>query len=170
MSHEIPQPEQPEREYQPRTGLFNVAAMSDDEILLMGRAFEERGILLRRADENDSAADALFSLDDSLTADVDALASSNPERLKELVHRTALSQNAYERCFAADHVASLFSSDWAFARDVIVHLHIADRPSEEVDFGRDYPDSLNEAQCKMTPEQVSDYNAHISLHDPYLTI
>src|SRR5262245_45707211 len=79
----------------PPAGLFNLAAMTDGQIVSMGRAFD---IEFSRKDESAvGPAEGVDTLLEHLGSDLAQLATTNPERGHGLLTRLAGSKDASER-------------------------------------------------------------------------
>jgi hypothetical protein len=127
MAGEVPRPE---REWQPRTGLFNVDAMSEDEIVILYRSL---ALLVEQVQDESGDEDTVGNeMWEVLAADVRGLVARDPERVKNLVHRCTMSHKAVDREFAAYTAASLIDYDYSFTRDALVFLEaVPDRESVE---------------------------------------
>jgi hypothetical protein len=166
MRHEAPPPE---RYRTPEGGLFNVAAMTDEEVFEVNAALREHFDYL---DENyfDPAVGAErhqegHNLTDRFTADIRGLAAFNPERVRGIVAKCMQSGIGSAHLMAVETAGSLIGFDYAFARDTLIDLYdgthptggyFDDRASEEALFtiSRLMRDNL-------TPQQIDDFNALI---------
>src|SRR5882672_583845 len=119
MEHGV---QKPELEKTPESRLFNVDAMSDEEIVTLSRG------LLAMFNEGPGGEDFLDpsiigdKLRDKLVSEVQDLGTRDPERVKNLAHKCARSQNEADQEFAAYVAPGIAHFDYDFARDVLVYL------------------------------------------------
>lgn len=127
MTCEVPQvppneaiyPRTPENFPQP--GLFNVDAMPDDYIAMLGRSLDGEHVRMsgqRSTREEEVAATELMG---HLGADIAQMVMTNPERGRAFMSRLVQSDNVHERNVAASAAVPLaFRGDYEFARDTLL--------------------------------------------------
>ena len=148
-------PVQPERGYQPPEGLFNVDAMSDEQIVLMSRSFDAMARSLRDEPGNDDCVyDNMF---EGLAADVRGLAARNPERVKGLVRATIRSNCPSDQELASYVVPGLIDHDYYFTREALIYLYCDTGDSQASEAA--YAAICKLAKERLTPEQRADFNA-----------
>lgn len=162
MTGEIPQPE---RELTPEGQFFNVDAMSDDQIVAMHRGLTA---IFESDDPLSSQGDSLL---DRLAADVRESASRDPERVKSLVHRCALSHNEFDRELAVDVAPALADFDYGFTRDVLVFLRVDNDRKESRGLASEaamvtIPKLMRD---HLSAEQIEDFNARLAFYGDWLT-
>jgi len=159
MTGEVPQPEQ---EGTPEVRLFNVDAMNDEQIILLNRA-------LSATAEQETLEDSFAmsgSLLNQLATDVRDLASRDPERVKQLVHRWAKSSESADREIAAEVASSVVHYDYDFVRDALIFIY-AGMPDGESCLGASevaagaIPELIRDY---LTPEQAGDFRARLSFY------
>jgi hypothetical protein len=113
----------------PQAGLFNLSAMSDEQITMLGRVLDQGHE--RMADENarlpqqeQVSMETAAILLDHLGADIALMATTSPERGKAFLSRLANSDNLYDRNLAAASAVPLaLSGDYEFARNVLFNAY-----------------------------------------------
>jgi hypothetical protein len=154
MMHEAPRPET----YQaPEASIFNVEAMGDEQIILLHRglisAHDSEDIASGKHDRD--VADSMLS---QLRAELGALASRDPRRVRGLVEQSMQSDKGYDHEFAQRVAPSLLDYDYEFVRDTMISL--STDGSELASEGA-YLAIHEEIRDRLTPEQVADFNAHL---------
>ncbi|WP_406176086.1 hypothetical protein [Streptomyces sp. NBC_00996] len=154
MTNEKSQPPvQPEREVEPRVGLFNIEAMSDEQVTLMARSLAAMSDTLGEIDTQ-NACNAML---EGLGADVRSLAQRNPERVKGLVETTMRSDCPSDQELAAYAVAGLIDHDYSFTREALVYLYCDTQDSYASEAA--YNAICKLANERLTAEQRADFNA-----------
>lgn len=144
----------------PEVRLFNVDALSDDEIVVLFRGISAAAN--EGYDEAELPFDQMHTGDgllDRLARDMRDLASRDPERVKGLVDRCARSGVVADEDLAASTVSALLPYNYEFTRDTLAFLHAnaADGTVGESVFLEIHRLIDNE----LTPEQVADFDAHV---------
>ncbi|MEU3198799.1 hypothetical protein [Streptomyces sp. NPDC006996] len=170
MSGEIPQ--QPEIEKTPESRLFDVDAMSNEQITVLWRSLAGTAYQLCEAQSQDqSASEALDVCDglwQSLVREMHSFALCNPEQAKDLIERSFRSLESLDREFAARVAPSLIDFDYKFTRDVMVYLNVSSNHLGGLAGGTwseiawDCTSVL--MRDRLTPEQINDFNAHLTAH------
>ena len=161
MMHEIPRPE---IIHEPEARLFNVDAMSDDQIIVLARGLtgvldsEEVGGGRRHGD---TAVGMLTQLE----TDLSGLASRDPERVRGLVEQCMQSDMGADHELALGVAPSLAGYDYEFTRDTMISLLIDGLGGADEEAILAIPRFMRD---QLTPDQVADFNAHLQArdHDP----
>jgi hypothetical protein len=152
----------PERENAPYQRLFNVDAMSDEQVLTLFSGIQGAS----RGDPAETA-DPLFY---QLALSVRDLASRDPERVKFLLHRCEQSDDDVEHQVVGYAAQALIDYDYRFTRDVLVSAFVGDAQN------RSHSEVAQEASRSaikilmrdhLTPEQAADFNARIAAYEPH---
>jgi hypothetical protein len=170
MAAEIPQPE---RERNPEATLFNVDAMTDEQITVLRRGLNELSEAISQAENSNERNDEIGVSDnlwERLADEVGGLVERDPERVRGMVQRLALSRYTDDRAFAGHVAPHLLDHDYEFTRDVLVFLAngetmpndlITSAGSEEYDM-----DAIQRIAVlmrdRLTPEQSADFNSRIT--------
>ena len=168
MAHEA---SQPETSHTPETRLFNVDAMSDDQIVVLNRG------MWAVADE--IIGDKLFTQEvdffvhERVGDEVRGLAASDPARVKRLVERLTLSDVGVDHKLAAQVVPELIDFDYAFTRDTLISIYIGNT-YEQMRVKHDPHDASETADDQisylmrdhLTPDQIADFQRHAAFYDP----
>lgn len=163
MAEQAPRPE---RENPPYERLFNVDAMSDDQILTLFQ-----GLYTGHGEASDmdpsETADPLFY---QLALSVRDLAARDPERVKGLMHRCEQSSDDIEHQVVGYTAQALIDYDYEFSRDALISVYVGDAQQ------RSHSETAQNAagnQMKILmrdhlgPEQLADFNARIAAYEPY---
>jgi hypothetical protein len=145
MTNELPHPE---KDRSPERGLFNLVIMTDDQIVLVGRALD--------GEHERSCTEAGAFLCDAFVRDIGELVRQDPDRGKGLLMRMARSEDNSDRSFAAESTPVLAELDYELARDIL--LYIASRPPT----GDSYESCFDASYVfprHITPEQAADFAA-----------
>jgi hypothetical protein len=154
MNHEIPRPE---TSHTPEISLFNVDAMSDEQIIVLSRGLtgvldsEEVGGGRRHGD---TAAGMLAQLD----TDLSGLASRDPERIRGLIEQCVQSDMVADHELALGMAPSLVGYDYTFARDTLISIRIDGVGGAEEEAMMRIPRIMRD---QLTPDQTADFNAHL---------
>jgi len=171
MTHEAPRSETYRT---PEEGLFNVAAMTDEELFEVNAALREH---FDYVDENyfDPTVGAKrhhesHNLIDRFTADVRGLAAYNPDRVRGIVAKCIQSKTGSAHLLAVETAGSLLGFDYTFARDTLIDIHLNRRRPDGHSFdGRASGEaSFTIARLMrdlLTQEQIADFNATIVSRD-----
>jgi hypothetical protein len=160
MTHEVPQPE---RENTPAAQLFNVDAMSDEQIIAVFRGLEGLEFPTREV------ADIVDGLFKQMAADMHDLVSRDPERVRNLVHRCEQSNDDASQLFSAYVAPVLVYYDYEFTRDTLISLSPIGEAARRNPGGIAGDIAQWETEDLMrdhlTPEQIADFQAHAALID-----
>ena len=119
-------PPKPERENTAEAKLFNVDAMSDDQIVALYRAFEQKcGEMYPGLDGRINEGNMAQDLLNRLVAEAAGLASRDWERVENLVTAAMHSTDEMTGCLAAEVAGALAPTHYSFARDVLITLAAA---------------------------------------------
>jgi len=177
MNHELPRPE---TSHTPEVRLFNVDAMSDEQIIVTYRGYWTVANHLGNEDTDDfDQMDIGDGLNEQVAAEVRDLASRDPERVKQLVTRTTASQEDSDQDLAANAAPALLNYDYAFTRDTLISITMGEAYERCVSRGISSSDSgsgyasetalglMRELmRDRLTPEQIADFQAHAAAFDP----
>lgn len=168
MSPEIMQPEH----YRPpEAELFNVGAMSDDQIVAVYRGLitafdtqDSQGLDKRQqGGEVHDVHNVTAGLLDQLEASVSALTTADPERVKGLVSDCLQSEIEADHELALGVVSSLVHYDYAFTRDSLIFMqsqrHIASQITEGAFLM--VPRLMRD---HLSSDQIADFNATLEGH------
>jgi hypothetical protein len=163
MSHEGPAHQ--ETEHTPEVRLFNVDAMSDDQIVALYRGLtgamesEIPGTFdSDAAGKDDRRGDAAVQLLEQLDADLSGLAGRDPERVKNLAEQCASSDRTADQELALGAAISLVHYDYPFTRDTLLALHLRGSDISGEGAFVAIPRLMRD---ELTPDQVADFNAHL---------
>lgn len=163
MTHEQQSPAQPEREYQERPGLFNLEAMTDDEITELGCALDDA----YWAGYPDGGVNPAYdALNGCFRLSVRSLASTQPQRIKGLIERWTQASNAAQREHAVYTVEAFLEDDFPFVRDTLIFIETDwPTPFERSSVcGEQAFVKLRElASERFTPEQWADTQARLEV-------
>ncbi|MGV9679324.1 hypothetical protein ACWDSJ_28935 [Nocardia sp. NPDC003482] len=117
MSHEIPQqPAREEVEQTPEVRLFNVDAMSGEQVIVLSRAlWEHDGPLGEDTGTSDEMVEAFWG-------ELRGMVKRRPEHLRNIVWQCVESQNPVDWLLAGEVANGLVHYDWPFCRDVLVKV------------------------------------------------
>lgn len=163
---EVPRPE---RVNPPFERLFNVDAMSDDQVLTLFQ-----GIYAGHHGESSQHSDTYGELEDvsdplfyQLALSVRDLATRDPERVKNLLHRCEQSSDEIEHDVVGYTAQALIDYNYEFTRDVLISVYVGDAQRRGLSAGSEGP-SRNTIRIlmrdRLTPEQAADFNARIAAH------
>lgn len=169
-----------EREAAPESQVFNVDAMSDDQIIVLYRAFGEIAHSAASGDggieeedigieSNDAVAvgDGMWN---QLVAGVRDLVARDPQRVRALMGRCVGSPVEIDREFAVEITPALIDYDYFFTRDTLVRtaLYQDDLNSPSFSDARDsaWDQVAKLMRDRLTPEQVVDFQAYAAILDP----
>ncbi len=149
----------PEAYQTPESSIFNVEAMSDEQIILLHRgltsAFDSEEVASGIRDKD--IAEGMVS---QLRSDFGNLASRDPERVKRLVEWCMHSDKGYDHEFAETIAPSLVAHDYPFVRDTLISLSIDGLEMASEGTFLTIPRLMRD---HLTPEQVADFNAHLEV-------
>jgi hypothetical protein len=153
--YELPRPE---TSYVPETPLFNVDAMSDEQIIVLYRGlisiYESEEVMVEHS-EHEGVADGILT---RLEADLSDLTSRDPERVKNLVANCVESVNESDHELALNVVTSLVDYDYSFTRDALLSLSMG---SGHVSEGADMRVIPRLMRDRLTEDQIADFNARL---------
>jgi hypothetical protein len=165
MPNETPRPETYRT---PETSIFNVEAMSNEQIVVLYRGLAtifdatlDSDVMPNsstgsRDQQGYDVYNAAGGMMDQLRADLRGLTPRDPERVKELVGKCAQSENEDDHDLAVEVVPSLLHHDYAFTRDTLISLLDSNLAGDSVILiiPRMMRDQLNQYQ-------IEDFNAHL---------
>src|SRR5262245_23191139 len=127
MTGEVPKEEQYRR---PERGLFDVDAMSDDQIVALGRALDREH--LRLCDEGDlsDVSEVTAHLITSLGTEIGDMTARNPDRGKALLQRLAQSDNDHDLNVAINASIVLGLVDYEYTRDMLLSIDARARSTD----------------------------------------
>lgn len=175
MTYEAPQvplneaiyPRTPEN--YPQAGLFNVDAMPDDYIAMLGRSLDREQV--RMGEESGSSTReedvAVSELMAHLGADIAQMAMTNPERGRSLIARLAQSENVHHRNMAGFAAVALgFRGDYEFARGILFDTYERDHsgPGGFNSLSNEHIDELTELLNQMRPDLAADLQRRFADH------
>jgi hypothetical protein len=158
MTGEIPQPE---RDRGPEVRLFNVDALSDDELIVLARSFREAA---DHEDESEpfSQTATYDNLLDRLALDVRDLATRDPERVKGLMSRCRESNVGGDQDLAVNTVSVLVHYDYEFTRDMLVSFLAGPDAHTEEDIRLMATSAIRKLmRYELTSEQSDDFNVQL---------
>src|SRR5262245_28121321 len=135
MMHEVPRVPLNETIYPrtaenyPRPGLFNVEAMPDGYIAMIGRSFDREQVRMGRERVTSTREEdvAISELMVHLGADIAQMVVTSPERGRSLMLRLAQSNDVHDRNLAGSAAVALgFRGDYEFARDLLLGTYERD--------------------------------------------
>jgi len=150
MTEEIPS--QSEREAIPEYQLFNLDAMTDEQIAITGRAYlAESDRVIKRG--NPEAVDAVQEILNQLSDDFVRLMRCSPDRARNLISGLVVGatdeEHRYDRELAITWAAHTAPVDYEFAKRTILSLRdtdAADLIYDQISIG-----------SYLTPEQYADF-------------
>lgn len=162
MTNEVPSPE---REVLPAERLFNLEAMSDEQILVAYRGF---GMIAHEGNDEADPFDQMQvgdSLSDQFVAEVRDLAVRDPERVRRIVGRSVMSSNDIDHELGAHAASHLIEYDYKFARDVLIHLCVTGDDTH-IAFPRDVArhEIYDLVRNRLTPDQADDFRTRMASH------
>ena len=141
----------PEQSAHAQYELFNLDAMTNEQIATVGRAFASE--LDRHGDVGDYQRSELANeMAMLMDKDVEKLATSDPGRMRELIVMLEASEDPYDAELIGVWVARIGSVDYEFARDTLLRLYKMDSDSCAMGIGV--------LKDRITPEQKADLDAH----------
>jgi hypothetical protein len=157
--------------------IFNFDLLSDDQIAIISRALlaeyeiekqNARQAQKERSDQTESAEELL----DLLQAGIRNIALSDPDRIRNLLVLLSQSGNRYDRETAAECVDCLLDYDYAFVRDVLIHLYADEGIADDTGVVNETAMTkirhlMNE---RLTAEQTEDFNSRIAEYDKRLQL
>lgn len=159
MNHEAAYPE---TSHTPEAQLFNVDAMSNEQIVVLYRGLY--GIFVNETGEDEENSSTANDMLDQLEHELRELTTRDPERTKQLVADCMQSDRESDEDIASSVVRSLVHYDYTFTRDTLIAFLTDERLGPEgaiISVPRLMRDDL-------TPDQIDDFNAHLQArgHDP----
>ena len=122
-------PPQPERDTTPEYELFNLDAMTDEQVILTGRAYLGESDRLSECGDAESVSVA-EDMADRLGTDLGRLALRNPERARGVITRLATAEvgdeHRVDRELAALWVPQLIAIDYEFTKRILLALQETD--------------------------------------------
>ena len=151
MTHEAPLPG-PEREMSTQYELFNLGAMTDEQIIMTGRAFISE--YDRQADTSIASGQyvephVMNELTRKIDEDFGRLAGVDLRRAQSIIATLEASEEKYDMELVGDWVIRIAPHDFEFARNAILKLRVRDL------------DSATSAEVRLpdfvTADQMRDY-------------
>jgi hypothetical protein len=146
-------PERPERDTSPEYRLFNLDAMTDEQIVITGRGYlAESDRLSNLADHQ--AMDAVDEVRELLHKDFGRLVHRNPERARRIISGLIVDMDGVahrlDRELAATLAPGIAPVDYEFAKQTLLRLCNTDAFDSAVSCGNAL------LEC-VTPEQAEDF-------------
>jgi hypothetical protein len=133
MASEIPQPERYRR---PEGGVFNLFAMTGDQVVALGRAlFALAYAKVEQNGEGTPMKDAGDYMWHALAVDIGRTAAQHSEHGRKLLLTLTTSDHDHDLKLAANALPTVAESDYELARDTLLALdrHVSELPDSEAD-------------------------------------
>lgn len=152
----------------PGPGLFNVGAMSNDQIVMLGRALDREDIRLTGKTQQLDPLNMTAGMIEHLGSDIAQMVTSDPERGRDFLSNLARSEVVNDRNLAAAAAVPLaLNGEYEFARDVLLIAQQADRSQGDVGLADGRASDLVKLLRQTRPDQADDLERRSEELDPY---
>lgn len=158
----------PEMESVHETPLFDLDAMTDDEIIVTHRAITQLANAGPRSSDGFDAQFISDSLGDRLSRQVVELGARAPERVKAILARCLRSDLESDGELIPPAAAGIVSSNYELARDSLISYLVRPEVTYAPEIARGFASDM--MRDSMTPEQVADFNSRYLAAGGYVAL
>ncbi|WP_147339546.1 hypothetical protein [Actinomadura spongiicola] len=151
MTHEVPRsaPEPERKEGSERTGVFNLAKLSDAEVVELAEALNAS-----------TYEEGSSNLDSLLLNDLGVLSDTDPERADRLLLSLKERGTDDAQEVAAFCARSIAKRNYPLARDVLLHIRYGEKSEENAEASEAAGITISSLERELPTEQAKDLKAH----------